>query len=155
ATKVVVCSPGLGDDIQAIKAGILEIADVLVVNKCDLPLINHINRQLKSMLALREALPDWTTPVLNTSAIDGIGVPELADAIDEYQQVLAQREGDGQDNGKKRMLRLLANSVADKVKKDLLETTSSEMDAICDAVLKGELMFNEATNRVIDKLLTR
>ncbi|RLA22978.1 MAG: methylmalonyl Co-A mutase-associated GTPase MeaB, partial [Gammaproteobacteria bacterium] len=40
ATKVVVCSPGLGDDIQAIKAGILEIADVLVVNKCDLPLIN-------------------------------------------------------------------------------------------------------------------
>ncbi len=154
STKVVVCAPGMGDDIQAIKAGILEIADILVVNKCDLPLTNHTNRQLKAMLVLREALPDWTTPVLNTSAIDGTGVSELSDAIDEYKGVLAQRNSDGKDKGKKRMLRLLANSVADKVKKDLLETTSLEMDSICDAVLKGELMFNEATNRVIDKLLS-
>ena len=154
STKVVVCAPGLGDDVQAIKAGILEIADILVVNKCDLPLTNHTNRQLKAMLALREALPDWITPVLNTSAINGTGVAELSDAIDEYKGVLAQRNSDGKDKGKKRMLKLLANSVADKVKNDLLATTSLEMDSICDAVLKGELMFNEATNRVIDKLLS-
>ncbi len=147
-TKVVVCSPGAGDDVQAIKAGILEIGDILVVNKCDLPLINHTNRQLKAMLALREALPDWEIPVLNTSAIDGTGVPELADAIEKHRSVLAQRDGDNMAGGKNRMIKLLANAAAEGVKKNLLLSSSVEVDSICDAVLKGELLFDEATKQM-------
>lgn len=148
-TKVVVCSPGAGDDVQAIKAGILEIADILVVNKCDLPLINHTNRQLRAMLTLREALPDWATPVLNTSAIDGAGVPELAEAIEKHRSVLAQRDGDNMASGKNRMIKLLANAAAEGVKKSLLLSNSVEVDSICDAVLKGELLFDEATKQMV------
>ena len=61
------CPPGLGDDVQAIKAGILEIADVLVVSKADLPTADRTDRDLKEMLALRPRGPGWRVPVLCTS----------------------------------------------------------------------------------------
>lgn len=73
---VVVSVPGLGDDLQAIKAGILEIADVLVVNKCDLPGAEVTARQLRRMVALRapEAI---RPPIVRTCAADGTGIEQL------------------------------------------------------------------------------
>jgi LAO/AO transport system kinase len=89
-TTVVVSAPGLGDDIQAIKAGILEIADVHVVSKCDKPDANRTISDLKSMLALGIALgakgahERWRPPVVSTSSLKGEGVAELAAAIDRH-----------------------------------------------------------------------
>ncbi|MCL4800548.1 MAG: methylmalonyl Co-A mutase-associated GTPase MeaB [Burkholderiales bacterium] len=79
-TRIVVCPPGLGDDIQAIKAGILEIADILVVNKGDSPLAERTARDLKDMLHLRR---HRTPPVkvLVTVATTGAGVPAVVDEI--------------------------------------------------------------------------
>ena len=80
---VVVGAPGLGDDLQAIKAGILEVADILVVNKADLPGADETARQLEAMLGLRSAIrPDvqGDTPVLSTVATTGDGVAALVDA---------------------------------------------------------------------------
>jgi LAO/AO transport system ATPase len=82
-TRVVVCPPGLGDDVQAIKAGILEIADVLVVNKADLPAAETTARELKEMLRLRPAGRAHVA-VLKTAATRGEGVAELADRIDAH-----------------------------------------------------------------------
>ena len=82
-TTVVVCPPGLGDDIQAIKAGILEIADLLVVNKGDSPLADRAVRDLSDMIAMRP--PDaWRVPVLKTTATTGEGVAALAGRIGEH-----------------------------------------------------------------------
>jgi LAO/AO transport system ATPase len=78
-TTVVVCPPGLGDDVQAMKAGVLEIADVLVVNKADLPDADRTERELRAMLALRRA--DRRPPVLKTSATTGDGVAALAQTL--------------------------------------------------------------------------
>jgi LAO/AO transport system ATPase len=78
-TTVVVCPPGLGDDVQALKAGVLEVADVLVVNKSDLPDAERTERELRAMLALRRG--DRRPPVLKTSAASGAGVPALADVL--------------------------------------------------------------------------
>lgn len=78
--NIVLNAPGLGDDVQAIKAGILEIADILVVNKCDLPLADRTIRQLKAMLQLRRA-EGRNVPILPTSAERGEGIGALADAI--------------------------------------------------------------------------
>ena len=78
-TCVVVCPPGLGDDVQALKAGILEIADVFVVNKCDLPEAARAERELLSMLALRGSGPK--PPVLKTVAVRGEGVAAIAEFI--------------------------------------------------------------------------
>jgi LAO/AO transport system ATPase len=82
-TRVVVCAPGLGDDIQAIKAGVLEIADVLVVNRGDSPVAPDTERSLRDMLRLRRRGPR-EVEVVRTTATSGEGVPGLADAIDAH-----------------------------------------------------------------------
>ena len=84
-TRLVACPPGLGDDVQAIKAGILEIADVLVVTKADLPGAQPTARDLKDMLHLRAAAADgWMVPVIGVSGTSGTGIAPLADAIETH-----------------------------------------------------------------------
>jgi LAO/AO transport system kinase len=105
-TTVVVSAPGLGDDIQAIKAGILEIADVHAVSKCDKPDANRTIADLKNMLALgltkmdtarfapvpgaSVSDPPWRPPVIATSSIRDEGVSELLTAIDRHRDALEE-----------------------------------------------------------------
>ena len=86
-TKVVVCAPGLGDAVQAIKAGILEIADILVVNKGDSPLAAQTVRDLRVLRGARDA-GHWTVEVMSTVATRGEGVEKLADRIDGHARVV-------------------------------------------------------------------
>ena len=87
-TRVVACPPGLGDQVQAIKAGILEIADLLVVTKSDLPGSEATARDLKDMLHLRASSANpWTVPVLKCCASTGAGVAGLLDCINEHISV--------------------------------------------------------------------
>jgi LAO/AO transport system kinase len=89
-TTLVVSAPGLGDEIQAIKAGILEIADIHVVSKCDRSDANRTLTDLKHMLMLGmsgPADPDWSTPVIGTSAVSDQGFDELIAAIARHRQV--------------------------------------------------------------------
>jgi LAO/AO transport system kinase len=108
-TTIVVEAPGFGDDIQAIKAGILEIADVLVVNKADLPGVENTERALRGSLNLAHPLPHrfmhhgqleivpeqpatpasdaplWVPPILRTVALDGTGIPRLVEVISDHR----------------------------------------------------------------------
>jgi len=85
---VVVVAPGLGDDIQAIKAGIFEIGDVFCVNKADLPGAQRTVRELEMMLNLKNQT-GWRPPVIETVASSGQGLDKLVDAIEEYQTYLS------------------------------------------------------------------
>jgi LAO/AO transport system kinase len=87
-TVAVVSVPGMGDDIQAIKAGLLEVADLHVVNKADRPDTDRTIAELRTMLSLVPA-GDWDPPILPTVAHDGTGVPELADAFETHRAWLA------------------------------------------------------------------
>ena len=94
-TTVVVSAPGLGDDIQAIKAGILEIADIHVVSKCDRADANKTIADLKNMLALGVSMGSgfpaaWRAPVIATSMVRDQGVALLVAAIDEHRETLAK-----------------------------------------------------------------
>jgi GTPase len=108
-TTIVVEAPGLGDDIQAIKAGILEIADVLVINKADRPGVENTERALRTTLELAhptkrvfrhhgqsmtidapETTKVWIPPINKTIATDGRGIPELADSIAKHEAHLRQ-----------------------------------------------------------------
>lgn len=110
-TTIVVDAPGLGDDVQAIKAGILEIADILVVNKADRPGVQNTVRALRAMLELghrfratghhgatllpldQSAPPEydfWNVPIIQTIATDYSGVDELAAAIDQHGAYLRE-----------------------------------------------------------------
>lgn len=108
-TTIVVDSPGMGDDIQAIKAGILEIADILVINKADRPGVENTERALRVNLELGYSLPvnhkpghliemndavkvegSWTPPVLKTIATQNKGIDEVAAAIFEHRKFLME-----------------------------------------------------------------
>src|SRR5271154_3910107 len=83
ATAVVLV-PGMGDDVQAIKAGIMEIADVFVINKSDLPGAEKLERELNNYLGLSHRPDGWTPPIVHTVASDGKGIAELLVAAREY-----------------------------------------------------------------------
>ena len=85
-TTLVIEAPGLGDDIQAIKAGILEIADILVINKSDHPGVDNTERALRAMLDLADSPPGWIPPIQRTVATLGTGLPELANTILQHRQ---------------------------------------------------------------------
>jgi LAO/AO transport system kinase len=88
-TVVVVTVPGLGDDIQAIKAGILEIADLFVINKADREGADRTARDLEMMLGLADPHPEWLPPVLRTVASRGEGIDELLAAVERHREDLA------------------------------------------------------------------
>jgi LAO/AO transport system kinase len=92
-TVVVVLVPGLGDDIQAIKAGILEIADVFVINKADREGADRLQQELESLLALGERpAGSWTPPIVRTVATRGEGIEELAGAIGRHASDAGSRK---------------------------------------------------------------
>ncbi len=103
-TAVVVSAPGLGDEIQAIKAGVLEIADVHVVSKCDRPDASRTIADLKGMLALGQVAGSgagWRPPVVGTSSVTGQGFEELVATLDEHKAHL-----DGSEAGRARSRRI-------------------------------------------------
>jgi LAO/AO transport system kinase len=97
-TTLVVEAPGAGDDIQAAKAGILEIADILVINKADQPGVENVERALQAMLELgygahseaagSEPSTSWKPPIQRTIAVDGTGIPELVEQISQHAAFL-------------------------------------------------------------------
>ncbi|HEY1616160.1 MAG TPA: methylmalonyl Co-A mutase-associated GTPase MeaB [Streptosporangiaceae bacterium] len=95
-TTLVVVAPGMGDSIQAAKAGILEIADAFVVNKSDRPGAQEVVRDLRTMLAMAGYGPqDWKPPIVSTTASSGTGIDDLVEALGKHQEWLAgSGEGD-------------------------------------------------------------
>jgi LAO/AO transport system kinase len=118
-SKAVVCMPGMGDDIQAMKAGILEIGDVFIVNKADRPGADDVVAQLLGVLEMG-ALPEdtWHPPVLKTVAANAEGIAELVDAFWSHRQYLLDSGNFGRHNFDQtfRLLRrLVMEMTADKI----------------------------------------
>ena len=82
--SIVVLVPGMGDDIQALKAGIMEIGDIFVINKCDRPGVEKMERAILGLLSLGHRADGWQPPIVKTTATKGEGVAELLEAIDRY-----------------------------------------------------------------------
>ncbi len=141
---VVVNAPGLGDDVQAIKSGILEIADILVVNKADLPLASRTVDQLRAMLKLRVENSD--VAVVETIATSGAGVSELAAAIDAGA---ARTPSQKRANRLRRVRRLVAQSAGRQIRDRVLALNDAGTDAILQAALRGEVGIAEAASRVL------
>ena len=86
---VVVLVPGMGDDVQTMKAGIMEIADVLVVNKADREGVLRTEKELEALLGLATRADEWQPPIVKTVAIENRGIDELAAAVEKSQQFQA------------------------------------------------------------------
>jgi len=87
---IVVLVPGMGDDVQTIKAGIMEIADIFVINKSDRDGAERVEREIRAMQSLAMRHDDWTPPIVKTVASEGTGIAELLVAIEKYRKHLQQ-----------------------------------------------------------------
>lgn len=143
-TRIVVCPPGMGDDVQAIKAGILEIADIFVVNKSDSSLANRTEQQILSMLAHREKA-SWVPLVIRTVATRGEGVKQLADAIDLHGRTEVERRYGMLG----RFQRVIANLAADELRTQIIHNPPPELLALCQALHRGDVDYREATLRAL------
>jgi len=85
---LVILVPGMGDDVQSIKAGIMEIADIFVINKSDRDGAENVEREIRAMQSLATRKDGWTPPIVKTVASEGKGVSELAAAIGGYENYL-------------------------------------------------------------------
>jgi LAO/AO transport system kinase len=88
---VVILVPGMGDDVQTIKAGIMEIADIFVINKVDREGAERVEREIRAMQSLAVRSDEWTPPIVKTVATENQGTMELADAVAAYESHLQKR----------------------------------------------------------------
>lgn len=144
--RVVISAPGLGDDIQAMKSGLLEIADILVVNKGDRPGAEQTLQQLAGALSIRAAI-GVKPPVLKTTATTGEGVAAMMQAIDT---VGARMAALGTDTRRRRRARyLIARAAADLVAERIKAGQGGRLDAMADAVLAGDLAPDAAAGELL------
>lgn len=111
---VVILVPGMGDDVQTIKAGIMEIADIFVINKVDHNGAERVEREIRGMQSLATRADQWTPPIVKTVASEGRGISELADTIANYQAHQKQTGLDSQrrvHNWEVRLLEMLRDAL--------------------------------------------
>ena len=89
---IVILVPGMGDDVQTIKAGIMEIADVFVINKSDREGAERVEREIRMMQTLAIRSDQWTPPIVKTVATESKGIGDLVKAIADYQAYLAKND---------------------------------------------------------------
>lgn len=136
-TTLLLQVPGLGDSIQTIKAGVLEIADILVVNKSDIKGAENVVRDLRNMLRLGEHGP-WLPPIVRTVATDGENIDSLLDAIDTHRAHL-ESSGEGHARHERRarreVLRVARNWLTGQLEATLTDPGSV---AMLDELLRRE-----------------
>lgn len=149
-TVVVVTVAGLGDDIQAAKAGILEIADIFVVNKADRP---GFEAQVTALAGMLELQPewDWRPPIVATSARTGEGIAELAAAVARHREYLhqaARRAARRRRQVAERLERLIAALAVERLRRDFHAAWEDEIEG----VLAGRWEVHTAARRLLGRL---
>jgi len=114
----------MGDDVQSIKAGIMEIADVFVINKSDREGADRVEKEIRAMQSLAMRSDNWTPPIVRTVASEGKGVSELAAAIAQYGQFLDKhglRLKKKTANWRERIVEMLRESLLERVMRERLD----------------------------------
>ena len=125
---VVILVPGMGDDVQTIKAGIMEIADVFVINKSDRDGAERVEREIRAMQSLSVRKDEWVPPVVKTVASEGKGLEDLAKAITSYQDFLGKS-----DIGRQKRVQNWRERLIEMLRDTLLERVMREQDGRVDA----------------------
>ncbi len=119
---IVILVPGMGDDVQTIKAGIMEIADIFVINKSDREGAERVEREVRTMQSLAMRSDHWTPPIVKTVASDGTGVAELAAAIVQYEAYLQKEDLARQrnlHNWQERLIEMLRDAMLDRARQHM------------------------------------
>lgn len=136
-TIVVIHAPGLGDEIQAIKAGLMEIADIFVVNKADRENADKAVMDIQAILQLNNKEIAWKQPILKTTALTGEGVSQLVEKIEEHRRFLQK------EVGRKRSI--------EKAETELVEAIQEKVTSSVIDELKAEGKFEELLQQIAEK----
>ncbi|MDR3565284.1 MAG: methylmalonyl Co-A mutase-associated GTPase MeaB [Negativicutes bacterium] len=150
-TTLVVLIPGMGDDIQAIKAGILEIGDVFAINKADRDGVERLNTEIEMMLDLNQSAVAWRPPIKRTIAYDGTGIDELLAAIDNHVSFLTSTGELGnrrQKRTRNELLALLEEQIGRHVFQKI--TASGQLDSLVISIEER----TKDPYTIVDTLLT-
>jgi len=149
-TIVLALMPGSGDSVQALKAGVMEIPDVIVVNKADHPMTQTLVREIRGVLALGHAEDGWVPPIVETQAAHGIGIEELLVAIESHRAHIIE-----QGTLAERRRRNLRNEVMElatiSLRRELEESINqnSEVQALLDQVVERKLDPGSAAREIL------
>jgi LAO/AO transport system kinase len=138
-TIVLVLMPGSGDSIQALKAGVMEIPDIIVVNKSDHPMTDTMIREIRGVLSLGPAT-SWRVPIVKTEATKGEGVAELAEKIAEHREHI---EAEG----------TLEERRARNLRNEVLELAASRMRRRLEAAVADDASVRDLLDRVVKREL--
>jgi LAO/AO transport system kinase len=119
---IVILVPGMGDDVQSIKAGIMEIADIFVINKSDREGADRVEREIRALQSLAIRTDHWTPPIVRTVASEGTGISELAAAIAEYEAYLQKENLALQhsiENWQDRLIEMLRDALLEKAREQM------------------------------------
>lgn len=137
-TTMVVLTPGAGDSIQSMKAGIMEIADIFVVNKADLPGAQRVASEVSQMLDLQGGVMEWRPPVVQVSTLDDRGMNELMESLEKHRSHLAESG-------------LLESCREDRARKETLEIVDFRWQKLVNTQLNYKGYVNDILNRVTGK----
>jgi len=119
---IVILVPGMGDDVQSIKAGIMEIADIFVINKSDREGAERVEREIRALQSLALRSDGWTPPIVKTVASEGTGIGDLATAIADYEGYL-QKENlllqHNIENWQERLIEMLRDALLEKAREQM------------------------------------
>jgi LAO/AO transport system kinase len=138
-TIVLVLMPGSGDSIQALKAGVMEIPDIIVVNKADHPMTDTMIREIRGVLSLGPST-SWRVPIVRTEAAKGEGVADLAEKISEHREHI---EAEG----------TLDERRARNLRNEVLELAASRMRRRLEAAVADDASLRELLDRVVKREL--
>ena len=152
-TNVVVLVPGMGDDIQAIKAGLMEIGDIFAVNKADRPGTDKTVTEVTMMMSLVEEHGDWIPPIVKTVASRGEGIAELESALDKHAQYLAA-SGELERRNRERVRIRIETLLKEKFMGRLIggALPASDYEKILDDVLRKRNNPHDAAESVLTRV---
>jgi LAO/AO transport system kinase len=149
--SIVTIVPGAGDEVQALKAGIMEIADIFVVNKADRDGADRTVTSIEAMLSLQTfAEGDWRPPIVKTEAITGRGVPELLETIERFRRHTAATQGSRRRaRAEWRLRELLGHRFLQHVEKHILQ--AGEFEQILNRIAERELDPYTAVDGILER----
>jgi LAO/AO transport system kinase len=119
---ILILVPGMGDDVQTIKAGIMEIADIFVINKSDRDGAENVEREIRTLQSLAMRHDGWTPPIVKTVASQGVGIEELAAAIADYEAYLQKENlalNKSVENWQERLIEMLRDALFEKARDEM------------------------------------
>ena len=127
---ILILVPGMGDDVQTIKAGIMEIADIFAINKSDRDGAERVEREIRALQSLATRNDGWTPPIVKTVASEGKGIEELAAAVAEYESFLQKENRALQksvENWRERLVEMLRDAMLEKARAQLGDGNIAEL----------------------------